>query len=174
MALGHLMSHAMTQENGEWRIDYANVQLAEGQPLKDFPVRVNRQERTLRLTWREGLPEGTHHIRLAFHNAQKGASQSLEVKAPKIGETVEVLLPKWAQYGALHMWWHPVVNGASRWQSRYIFLPEGVKIVVGWLLARPSMRMGRMGQKGGMAHGLSNGKGLNPSAAGEESTWGGG
>ncbi len=133
VALGHLLCKAMMRENGQWRINYKDVELAEGQRLKSFPVKVSRQGRTLRLRWEKGLPEGTQHIHLAFHNAKAGATECLEVKAPKRGGAVEVILPEGMRSSDLHMWWLPVVVGKTRWSSKYLFLPKSSPIVVGWV-----------------------------------------
>ncbi len=134
VALGHLLNNAMSRKNGQWRIDYAQVQLSEGQTLKAFPMRVKRDGRTLRLAWEKGLPEGTRRIRLAFHSAKKHATQCLEVNAPKRGEAIEVLLPKWAKSGALHMWWHPIEEGKTRWRSRYLFIPADATVITGCMV----------------------------------------
>ncbi len=159
MALGHLLNNAMRREKGQWAIDYAHVQLAEGQSLRGFPVKVNRDGRTLRLSWAEGLPEGTRRIRLAFHNAKRGATQCLVVSAPRKGGAVEVLLPKWAKSGPLHMWWCPAVRGETQWQSKYLFLPEGVNIVVGWMVWRKRLGTGNTSQTGRMRFDSPGGKG---------------
>ncbi len=70
MALGQLLNGGMRRENGQWRIDYARVKLAEGLPLQSCPLRVNRRGRTLRL---------------AFHDASSGQMEGREVNAPRIG-----------------------------------------------------------------------------------------
>ncbi len=135
MALAHLLNNGMKREDGQWRIDYAHVALAEGQRLNGFPVKVNRHGSALTLSWEEGLPEGTRRTRLAFHNATRQKTLCLEIAAPKKGKAVSVLLPKWAQSGALHMWWRPVVTGKAKWQSAYLLIPEAVIVVVGCVLA---------------------------------------
>ncbi len=165
MALGHLLGEAMVRENGRWSVDYAQVQLAEGQSLREYPVRVKRDGRALRLAWEEGLPEGTHHVRLAFHNAKQGATQCVEVVAPKQGAIVEVLLPKWANSGALHMWWIPVVAGKARWGSRYLLLPMGSRIIVGWVFARWGARATRATEARVEAIHPPRGEGRRPTCA---------
>ncbi len=167
VALGHLLNNAMRREGGQWRIDYANVQLAEGQSLREYPVRVKRDGRLLKLSWEEGLPEGTHRIRLAFHSLMRGESLCLEVNAPKRGKSVEVILPKGMKFRDLHFWWTPVVKGKTRWGSKYLFLPEGVKMVVGWVLARKCMGSGRSPQKEGISCGYARGEGVISSYSGE-------
>ncbi len=151
MALGHLLNAAMVRERGQWGIDYARVELAEGLSLRPFPLRVNRDGRRLRLSWVEGLPEGTNRIRLAFHEAAGGQTVCLEVNAPSRGAFVEVLLPKWARSRALHMWWMPAVRGKTRWQSRYLLLPAGGKIVVGWLVGGRRLALLASSREGGVA-----------------------
>ncbi len=174
VALGHLLNNAMRRENGQWAVDYESVQLSEGQSLKSFPLRVNRQGRTLRLSWLEGLPEGTHHIRLAFHNAKRGETLCLEVAVPKRGAAVEVLLPKWAKAGALRMWWLPLARGKARWRSAYLFLPEGVKLVLGGMVGRSRVGKGCASRNGGVGNESARGKGRNAASAGGEGDWGGG
>ncbi len=174
VALGHLLSNAMTRRDGQWAIDYRNVELSAGQALMGFPLRVNRQGRTLRLSWEEGIPEGTKRIRLAFHSARRGETLCLMVSAPGRGATVEVLLPKWAKSGSLHMWWSPVVQGKTRWRSKYILLPADTPVVVGWMVGGRRMGKGLPTQEGGRAHGISGGKGRDATRAGTPRGRGGG
>ncbi len=171
MALGHLLNGAMRREAGQWRIDYANVQLAEGQSLEDFPLRVNRQGRTLRLSWEKGLPEGTQRIRLALHSPTRSESLCFEVNAPKWGKTVEVQLPKWVEPETLHLWWIPIVKGKTRWRSKYLFLPKGLVIVVGWMAMRKCMGRSMPTQKTRAAAGIWRRVDLNPSCAMGVGVW---
>ncbi len=165
VALGHLLSRGMRHENGQWRIDYKHVRLAEGQQLSGYPVSVRRDGRTLSLAWPEGFPEGTHRIRLAFHNAKRGESQSLEVHVPKKGEAIEVLLPKWAKAGALHLWWCPVARGTTRWQSKYLLLPKGEGYVVGWAFGGKRLGGGKPARVRGKAAGAAFVNGANSRSA---------
>ncbi len=159
VALGHLLSNAMKQESGQWRIDYANVKLSEGQSLREFPMRVNRLGRTLRLSWDEGLPEGSRRIRLAFHDAASGASLCLAIEAPRKGAVAEVLLPKSMKSNDLHLWWSPEVSGKTRWGCKYLFLPKGVKIVVGWVVVSKRRAAGVLSPSGSMADSAASRRG---------------
>ncbi len=174
VALGHLLGSAMMRVGAQWRIDYAQVELSQGQSLRDFPLRVNRQGRTLRLSWEQGLPEGTRRVRLAFHNAKRGATECVEVPILKRGKAMEVLLPKWAQSGALHLWWIPVVCGETRWGSQYLFLPEGGGIIVGWVVG--GRRRGRRTAAQGVptVGEAACGRRPNPCRSGEVCAWDGG
>ncbi len=151
VALGHLLNNAMRREGGQWRVDYKHVELAAGQSLRDFPLRVKRDGRVLRLSWAVGLPEGTRRIRLALHNAKRGESLCLEVNAPRRGKPVEVILPKGMRTRDLHFWWSPVVMGKTRWGSKYLLLPAGAKVVVGWVRARRGEGRGRAAQEGAIS-----------------------
>ncbi len=136
VALGQLLNTGMRREAGEWCIDYARVQLAQGRSLRGYPLRVNRQGRLLKLSWPEGLPEGTRRIRLAVHSARANSSCVLLVNAPRQGGRVELSLPKWAKAGALHLWWCPVGAGKTRWRSGYLSIPQEVGVFVGVLVFR--------------------------------------
>ncbi len=93
VALGQLLCGAMTRKDGRGGIDYAQVQLAEGQSFRQYPVRVKRDGRTLGLSWFEGLPEGTLRVRLAFHSAKLGETQGLEgVYFPVVSATARANL----------------------------------------------------------------------------------
>ncbi len=174
VALGHLLSNAIRREGEGWKIEYKNVQLSEGQSLNEYSVRVNRQGRTLRLRWLEGLPEGALRIRLAFHSPTRGESLCFEVNAPKMGRAVEVLLPKWVESDALHMWWIPAVQGKTRWRSKYLFLPAGGKIVVGWMVGHTRMGDRNAIDGGARAPGFTGSQGVNPPCLAELAALGGG
>lgn len=145
MALGRLLAHGMSMDGGAWRVDYARVELAEGNSLEAFPVTLSRSGGVLRLAWAQGLPRGVERVRLALHLPKRGQTTCLEVQAPRRGVAVEVVLPKWASAEALHVWWSPVARGGRLWGSAYAYAPMMPEERVG-----ASCAMGReAGEKGG-------------------------
>ncbi len=125
VALGHLLQAGMRKGADGWTIDYAKVQLSEGNSLAGRPVKARRDGREMSISFPKGLPKGTRRVRMALHSAKAGRTVHVSFDAPRQGETVRISLPKWAASGALHVYYTVDVKGKSRWGSGYLLLASG-------------------------------------------------